>query len=326
MRVAYKECIYVHKVWVIREGFMAQYLVLDIGGTFIKYAIMDGEGQFIEQGKVPAVTDSEEGTLGALADVREAVAAYDYEGVAISMPGRIDTAKGIAHTGGAFQWVHNYPAAEKYGAVFGKPCTVANDGKCAASAENWIGALSDVNSGAVLVLGTGIGGGIVINKQVWMGATGGAGELSAFITDHEGVKNGLGWGNIGIMWAAHISAGSITGKYAALKGLDHADGIMLFDAYDAGDPIAKDVLKVFGEEAAAGICSLQSVLDLERYAIGGGISARPETTQIIKDAVDALFDPYVEFLPYGKPEIVTCKFGNEANLIGALAFHLGKNK
>ena len=305
---------------------MAQYLVLDIGGTFIKYAIMDDEGQFIEQGKVPAVTDSEEGTLGALADVREAVAAYDYEGVAISMPGRIDTAKGIAHTGGAFQWVHDYPAAEKYGAVFGKPCTVANDGKCAASAENWIGALSDVNSGAVLVLGTGIGGGIVINKQVWMGVTGGAGELSAFITDHEGVKNGLGWGNIGIMWAAHISAGSITGKYAALKGLDHADGIMLFDAYDAGDPIAKDVLKVFGEEAAAGICSLQSVLDLERYAIGGGISARPETTQIIKDAVDALFDPYLDFLPYGKPEIVTCKFGNEANLIGALAFHLGQEK
>ena len=301
---------------------MAQYLVLDIGGTFIKYAIMDDEAKYIEQGKVPAVTDTEEGTLGALADVRDAVASYDYGGVAISMPGRIDTAKGIAHTGGAFKWVHNYPAAERYGAVFGKPCTIANDGKCAASAENWIGALADVNSGAVLVLGTGIGGGIVINDQVWMGATGGAGELSAFITDHQGVKNGLGWGNISIMWAAHISAGSITGKYAALKGLDHADGIMLFDAYDAGDEVARDVLKTFGEEAAAGICSLQSVLDLERYAIGGGISARPETTQIIADAVDALFDPYVDFLPYGKPEIVTCKFGNEANLIGALAFHL----
>ncbi len=302
----------------------AQYLVLDIGGTFIKYAIMDREGQFVEQGKVPAVTDSEGGTLGALADVRDAVSAYDYEGVAISMPGRIDTAAGIAHTGGAFQWVHDYPAAERYGAVFGKPCTVANDGKCAASAENWLGALSDVNSGAVLVLGTGIGGGIVINNEVWMGATGGAGELSAFITDHEGVKNGLGWGNIGIMWAAHISAGSITGKYGAIKGIEKADGIMLFDAYEAGDPVAQDVLKTFGEEAAAGICSLQSVLDLERYAIGGGISARPETTQIIADAVDALFDPYVDFLPYGKPEIVTCKFGNEANLIGALAFHLHK--
>ncbi len=301
---------------------MAQYLVLDIGGTFIKYAIMNDEAQFIEQGKVPAVTDSEAGTLRALADVRYEVASSGYDGVAISMPGRIDTARGIAHTGGAFTWLHDYPAAEKYGAVFGKPCTIANDGKCAASAENWIGSLADVHSGAVLVLGTGIGGGIVINDQVWMGATGGAGELSAFITDHSGVKNGLGWDNIGIMWASHISAGSIAGKYAALKGLDHADGIMLFDAYEAGDPVAQEVLKTFGEEAAAGIVSLQSVLDLKRYAIGGGISARPETTQIIKDAVDAQFDPYLDFLPFGKPEIVTCKFGNEANLIGALAFYL----
>lgn len=301
---------------------MAQYLVLDIGGTFIKHAIMDDDAKFIDQGKVPAVTDSEEGTLGALESVREAVASFDFEGVAISMPGRIDTTVGIAHTGGAFKWVHDYPAAERYGAVFGKPCTIANDGKCAASAENWIGALSDVSAGAVLVLGTGIGGGIVINDQVWMGATGGAGELSAFLVDHAGAKKGLGWDNIGIMWASRISAGSITRKFAALKGLDHADGIMLFDAYDAGDPVAREVLATFGEEAAAGICSLQSVLDLPRYAIGGGISARHETTQIISDAVDALFDPYVDFLPFGKPEIVTCKFGNEANLIGALAFHL----
>jgi predicted NBD/HSP70 family sugar kinase len=305
---------------------MEQYLVLDIGGTFVKYAVMTADAQFVMQGKVPVDHSSEEAMYAALEAVREAVAGYEYEGVAISMPGRIDTAAGIAHTGGAFRWLHDYPAAERYGAVFGKPCTIANDGKCAAFAESWMGALSDVDSGAVIVLGTGIGGGIVINNEVWMGATGGAGELSAFITNHEGVKNGLGWGNIGIMWAAHISAGSITGKYGAIKGIEKADGIMLFDAYEAGDPIAKDVLKTFGEEAAAGICSLQSVLDLERYAIGGGISARPETTQIIKDAVDALFDPYIDFLPYGKPEIVTCKFGNEANLIGALAFHLRQDK
>jgi predicted NBD/HSP70 family sugar kinase len=143
-----------------------QYLVLDIGGTFIKYAIMDADAQFIERGKVPAATKDEAGTLEALADVRDAVVAYDYEGVAISMPGRIETATGIAHTGGAFRWVHEYPAAQKYGEVFGKACTIANDGKCAASAENWHGALEDVSNGCVLVLGTGIGGGIVIDNQV----------------------------------------------------------------------------------------------------------------------------------------------------------------
>ena len=131
---------------------MAQYLVLDIGGTFIKYAIMDDKANFIEQGKVPAHTGSEEDMLASLADVREAVGAHDYEGVAISMPGRIDTAKGWAYTGGAFTWLHDYPAAEKYGAVFGKPCTIANDGKCAAIAESWSGALAAVDSGAVIVL------------------------------------------------------------------------------------------------------------------------------------------------------------------------------
>lgn len=299
-----------------------QFLVLDIGGTFIKYAIMDENARFIEQGKVPAVTTGEEGTLVALASVRDAVAAFEYEGVAISMPGRIETATGIAHTGGAFAWVHEYPAAQKYGEVFGKPCTIANDGKCAASAEKWRGALADVDCGAVLVLGTGIGGGIVINNQVWMGATGGAGELSLFLTDHTAMKDGSGWKRSDTIWTGRISAHSITKKFAAAKNIEKADGIMLFDAYDAGDADAKAILEDYGREAATGILSLQSVLDLKRYAIGGGISARPETTQFIADAVDAAFDPCMGFLPFSKPEIVTCKFGNEANLIGALSFHL----
>ena len=301
-----------------------QYLVLDIGGTFIKYAIMDADAQFIERGKVPAATKDEAGTLEALATVRDAVATYDYEGVAISMPGRIETATGIAHTGGAFRWVHEYPAAQKYGEVFGKACTIANDGKCAASAENWHGALEDVSNGCVLVLGTGIGGGIVIDNKVWMGATGGAGELSLFLTDHSAARNGIGWGNVDSLWTGRISASAITEKFAKAKDIESADGVMLFDAYETGDADAKQVLDEFAINAATGILGLQSVLDLKRYAIGGGISARPETTQLIANAVDSVFDPVADFLPFSKPEIVTCKFGNEANLIGALAFHLAQ--
>ena len=79
----------------------------------------------------------------------------------------------------------------------------------------------------------------------------------------------------------------------------------------------------YAEWASSGIITLQAVLDLQRYAIGGGISARPETTSLIRDAVDKLFEMH-PYLPFSKPEIVTCKFGNEANLIGALAFHLQK--
>ena len=301
-----------------------QYLVLDIGGTFIKYAIMDREGQFVEQGKVPANTGSEQEMLASLADVRDAVDGFDYEGVAISMPGRIDTAKGIAHTGGAFVWLSEYPAAEKYGEVFGKPCTIANDGKCAALAESWNGALADVDSGAVIVLGTGIGGGIVLNKQVWMGCSGGAGELSWLVCDYPLLSDEDAAHISPAMWTGHISALSLSGQFAKRKGLEKADGIMLFDAYDKGDEDAIAVLEDYSRWAAAGIINLQSVLDLPRYAIGGGISARPETTTLIRDGVDRIF-ALRKGLPFSKPEIVTCKFGNEANLIGALAFYLRNN-
>ena len=302
-----------------------QFLVLDIGGTFIKYAIMDRKAQFVTQGKVMTKTESEEALLTSLEGVREAVATYEYEGVTVSMPGRIETATGIAHTGGAYYWLREYPAAEKFGDIFGKPCTVANDGKCAAYAESWFGALADVNYGCVLVLGTGIGGGIVLNKQVLMGCSGGAGELSLFVYNFDAAADPANelHGSSNYAWTSRISALSISQKFAELKGLEKADGIMLFDAYEAGDPDAVSVIKEYASIAAAGILSLQSVLDLQRYAIGGGISARPEATSVIAAEVDRIFDAK-PFLPFSKPEVVTCQFGNEANLIGALAFHLGQ--
>ena len=300
---------------------MDKYLVLDIGGTFIKYAIMDRDRQFLHQGKVPAKTGSEKEMLASLEDVAAAVAGEDFEGVAISMPGRIDTARGIAHTGGAFTWLSEYPAAERYGAVFGKPTTIANDGKCAALAESWAGALADVDSGAVIVLGTGIGGGIVLNGEVWMGCSGGAGELSWLVCDYPTVAD-ITNAHVGsAIWTGHISALSITSAFAKRKAIDAADGIALFNAYDAGDEDAKAVLEDYALWAAAGIINLQAVLDLPRYAIGGGISARPEATTFIANAVDEIFANR-RGLPFSRPEIVTCKFGNEANLIGALAFHL----
>ena len=299
-----------------------RYLVLDIGGTFVKYAIMTEVADIELQGKVPAKTGSEAEMMEVLGQVRDLVGT-DYESVAISMPGRVDFKTGIAHMGGAYHWVRDYPAAERYGGVFGKRATAMNDGKCAAMAEHWKGALADVEAGAVVVLGTGVGGGIVLDDRVYLGTLGGAGELSGLVVDTDAVKDGLDFTRMGWMWSSRVSASAITGNYAHAKGLDAADGVMLFDAYEAGEAEAREVVAEFGKQMAAGILSLQSVLDLPRYAIGGGISARPVVTEVIRDAVDTLFDPMMDFSPFCKPEIVTCTFGNEANLIGALAFHLG---
>ena len=154
------------------------------------------------------------------------------------------------------------------------PVTVVNDGKCAASAEAWSGALSDVDSGAVLVLGTGIGGGIVLNKKVWMGSTFGAGELSCFAADLAKLSEGIpdiGSENAKAMWSSYTSTTGLLRLYAKRKGLPERghgiDGLEFFRAYDAGEAEAVEAFEEFGRYTAAGIHGIQSVLDLERFAI-----------------------------------------------------------
>ena len=309
------------------EAVMKRYLVFDIGGTFIKYALMDGQNTLLERDKVVSPVDSLESLLGALEKVGKQFASR-YEGVAVSMPGRIDTQNGIAHTGGAFTFIWNVPIAALIAKRLDVPVTIANDGKCAANAELNGGALAGVADGAVIVLGTGTGGGIVLDGKVRMGHTFAAGVLSLlpadFINVSKGVDN-LKTDNMDSIWANAMSATGLLWRYAVRKGLPKighgVDGFAFFKAYDAGEPEAVEALADFARRAAAGIYAIQSVLDLQRIAIGGGISARPEVTNAIRQSVDEQFAA-IPFTPFGKPEIVCCKYGNDANLIGALRFHL----
>ena len=305
---------------------MKQYLVLDIGGTFIKYALMGEDGSFLENGKVPSPMDSLESLLDAVAAVGEKFRGR-YEGAAVSMPGRIDIRTGVAHTGGAFDFIQDTPAGQLFAGRLGCPVTVANDAKCAANAEAWTGALAGTANGAVLVLGTGTGGGIVLGHRIWMGHTFAAGELSFLPVQFAGFGqtplDGVHSGGVDRFWSVHASATGLLLAYARRKNIpmEGLDGLQFFAAYDAGEPEAAAALAEFGEMTAAGIYAVQSVLDLERYAIGGGISARPEVTGIIRAKLDEIYAA-VPFTAFGKPEIVRCRYGNDANLIGALRFAL----
>lgn len=305
---------------------MKQYLVLDFGGTFTKYALMDETGAVLRRGKVASACGSMEQMLASVAPLREQFAGQ-YEGVAVSMPGRINTRTGIAHTGGYFTFVHDTPVQRKLEEVFGVPATIANDGKCAANAEAWSGALADVEDGVVIVLGTGTGGGIVLGHQVRLGCACGAGELSFLAADLLTLQDGIPSLDVNFrsVWADTMSANGLLKLYGVQKGHDGplpgVDGLAFFAAYDSGEPEAAAALEAFGRYAAAGIYSMQAVLDVQRIAIGGGISARPEVTQVIRQSLDRQYE-VMPFTAFGKPEVVTCRYGSDANLIGALAFHL----
>lgn len=309
---------------------MKNYLVYDLGGTFIKYALMNEEGSILEKDKREAPVDS----MDSLKKVMKEIAAPWLEcisGAALSLPGRHDTKNGFSFTGGSYRFIREIPLEGILEDLLGVPVTLANDGRSAAAAEVWKGSLCGIQNGAVIVLGTGTGGGIVLNGKIFNGSNFGAGELSLMPCNMQGIADhGMDMHeHVRDLWFAHASATGLIGRYAEKKGLPYMknglDGIRFFEAYDKSDPDAAAALEEFGRMTAAGILSLQAILDLETIAIGGGISARKEVTDVIRRSVNELFHPGFS-LPFGIPEIVTCHFRADANLIGALYFHLKKEE
>ncbi len=301
---------------------MKQILVLDLGGSSIKHALLSESGSFLsEYGRYETDTESAEGLKEKLKELRNQYAGQ-YEGLAVSMPGKINTAEGYCVTAGAYRMLNHTDMKVFLEEIFEVPAVVANDGKCAAYAEAESGALKDTANGAVIVFGTGIGGGIVLNHKVWMGTSFGAGELSWMPTDFRSVfrKEGDVYSS---MWGGNCSTHALTMHFAEKKGIPDTemDGERFFRDLRAGDADASEVFSDFARQCASGIFAMQSMLELERFAIGGGISAEPEVTEAIRTDLNELFAgrPWIPFL---KPEVTVCRYGNQANLIGALHFYL----
>lgn len=312
---------------------MKQYLLIDIGGTFIKYSLADEQARKISGGKVPTPLTNMDDLLAAIEGFAAPLQGQ-FVGCAISMPGRIDTRNGIAHTGGmlsAFMW--EQPFAAQVEARLGVPVTIANDGKCAAAAEGWTGALAGVENGLVLVLGTGIGG-IILNGKVLMGAHAAAGEVSGLVSNMAAMEtetfemNKVETFSDAPLWAGAASATGLIREYARQKKLSLQGplptGEEIFAAYNAGEPEAQKALKIFARRVAVGILSLQHVLDVEKVAIGGGISAAEALLPAIQAELDWLFERCT-VMPTVKPELVRCRYGNDANLIGALKLFFEQN-
>lgn len=313
---------------------MKQYLLIDIGGTFIKYSLADEQARKISGGKVPTPLTNMDDLL-AVIEGFAAPLQGQFVGCAISMPGRIDTKHGIAHTGGvlsSFMW--EQPFAAQMEELLGVPVTIANDGKCAAAAEGWTGALAGVENGLVLVLGTGIGGGILLNGKVLMGAHAVAGEVSGLVSNMAAMEtetfemNKVETFSDAPLWAGAASATGLIREYARQKKLSLQGplptGEEIFAAYNAGEPEAQKALKIFARRVAVGILSLQHVLDVEKVAIGGGISAAEALLPAIQAELDWLFERCT-VMPTVKPELVRCRYGNDANLIGALKLFFEQN-
>lgn len=290
---------------------MKKYLAVDLGGTAIKYGVITEDLQFVMKDKVPSRCDSWELFLEDLKKI------YDEhgegcEGMAISMPGVIDRRKGFAHTGGAYKWVKQMPVAINLQEALGIPVTICNDAKAAALAEIGFGNLKDIRNAVAIILGTGIGGAIVINWNLVDGSHYSSGEFSFLREDVREREKGSDF---------FAFTNGVMGLKNAIKeasGLENIDGLEAFRLIkEEGNEQVLQGVKDFCWYLAFHIYNLQAVLDADRFVIGGGISNEPMFIDLVKEAVEQKFaTALAPAIPL--PEIMVCKYQSDANLIGAV--------
>lgn len=292
---------------------MKQILGIDLGGTSIKYSLMDKEGTVFDVHHVPTPKDSFE-TLVQTLDQIVLPFKQQISGIAISFPGRVNPLTGFIYTGGAIaSYMSNIPFKQLLEERYQLPVAIENDGKCAAHAELWKGNLQNVNSGAVVLIGFGIGGGIVLDGKVWRGAHSSSSEFSNLITDYYfDQKPGY--------WMDHCGIYGLLRPYAQRKGLDitKVNGKLFFEALNQQDQDAQSIYQHYLKSLRSGILTLQAILDVEKYCIGGGISAQDRLIEDIRQEINDYFDHIPNYVAQIRPEIDRCQFSNNANLIGAL--------
>ena len=234
----------------------------------------------------------------------------DSKGIGVSIPGTLrDDPDGIVEGGGVLKFLDQAPFGKMVRERCGVPCFVENDGKSCALGEYTTGALKGCGSGVVLVLGTGVGGGIVIDGRVYKGAHSFAGEFS-FIMERPGEKLGLGtiFGS-SCGWSAGLKADLLRRKN--LPEDTEMDGHQIFDLINSGDEDACSALQTFCSHLATQIHNLQAILDPEIFAIGGGISNQPVLMKVLQESLDYIYEDKV--LPQTRIEAVKRTVGSIGN-------------
>lgn len=291
---------------------MPEYLVLDVGGSGIKHAIADAGFHLRDKGIIPNTLTSHAEfveTIGALYDpVADRIA-----GVALSTAGEVDPATGHMHTGGALTFNTETNMLASIGARCPTRISVENDANCALLAEVADGALAGCRDAAVIVLGTGIGGAVMVDGKVRHGTHFHAGNLSVLMSNMLDPDPGR-------PLAHDVGVAGLTGPFAVATGVERADGRAFFAALDAGDRVAARLLDEYASRVAALAFNVQMVLDLEGIAIGGGISVQPALIAAITRHFRRLYTGLPVPLP--PPRLEVCRYFNDANLRGALVHHL----
>ena len=277
-------------------------IAVDVGGTNIKYGLVSLSGSVLAAGQIETF-----GARGAaqmfdrlLPLLRDYLAAGPI-GVAVSTLGIIRPDNGeIVMAADAIADYHGDIIVRRLGEL-GLPVAVENDVNCVALAEGWVGATRGVDNYIALTLGTGIGGGIVIDRHLYRGHGQGAGEWGYMLID------GQVWEDVAsLRGLATLANAAIPGRQWSARSV--------FEASDHGDMAAAQVIDRWYRALAAGICNLVYVFNPQALVVGGGITARGQRFQ---EELDHYLCQVLRQEFYAMTRVCLASAGNHAGLLGA---------
>lgn len=290
------------------------YLCVDIGGTAIKYGVAEKNGTLLLRGEIP--NGIEENGIKHFIDQMKRFAEqfrqrFNLQGIAVSTAGVVDPGSGIVVDHSGF-----FPPMTALRELLeqgcGLPCSVANDANAAALGEYWLGAGRGAKSLYCITVGSGIGGGAIIDGQLIHGAAFCAGEVDRLRVEGKEI------------WDETATTSALIYNVAKAKGVpeNKLNGKRIFAMAQIGDADARAAIENQMESLAAGIANICYVLNPERIIIGGGISAQADSLYPLLDS--ALRKRLIP-LVYDKMTLRFAVLKNDAGMIGALYNYLKRH-
>ena len=300
---------------------------IDVGGTTVKMGLFTTEGELLDKWEIP--TRKEDGGAYILNDVAASVEAKlaekniekdDAAGAGIGVPGpTLDT--GYVSICVNLGWKDKNPANE-LSELLSIPVKAGNDANVAALGEMWKGGGEGYLDVVLLTLGTGVGGGIIINGEIAPSHRGVGGELG-HITVNPDEEATCNCGNHGCLeqYASATGVVRIAKKLLAaskeessLRTLETVTAKDVFDAAKAGDHLAVEAVEVLGKYLGLVVANVALTVDPDVFVIGGGVS---KAGQVLIDVITKYYHKFAKIIGDNKAKVVLAKLGNDAGIYGA---------
>ena len=300
---------------------------IDVGGTTVKMGLFTTEGELLDKWEIP--TRKEDGGAYFLNDVAASVEAKlaekniakeDVAGAGIGVPGpTLDT--GYVSICVNLGWKDKNPANE-LSELLSIPVKAGNDANVAALGEMWKGGGEGYLDVVLLTLGTGVGGGIIINGEIAPSHRGVGGELG-HITVNPDEEATCNCGNHGCLeqYASATGVVRIAKKLLAaskeessLRTLETVTAKDVFDAAKTGDHLAVEAVEVLGKYLGLVVANVALTVDPDVFVIGGGVS---KAGQVLIDVITKYYHKFAKIIGDNKAKVVLAKLGNDAGIYGA---------